>query len=64
MTHPNPTVDATYCTFAEMLLRRHRLLVEGKTDFAEIEEIENDLSALWRTWTRSSGKARTGSAPT
>jgi hypothetical protein len=47
MAHLNPTVDATYRSFADLLLRRHRLLVEGNSDSPELDELEDDLTALW-----------------
>jgi hypothetical protein len=47
MTVPQPTVDATYRNFADLLLRRHRLFLEGKGDEAEVDEVEDALSALW-----------------
>jgi hypothetical protein len=56
----HPKVDTVYRTFAELLLRRHRLLLEGKCDDAEIDEVEEDLSALWEKLTEGQQQSLNG----
>src|SRR5262245_56526725 len=41
------TVDETYREYAGLLLRRHHLLLEGKDDDPQTEEVEDRLSVLW-----------------
>ena len=47
MTPFRPSVDTAYRDFADLLLRRHRLLMEGKNDGEQIDGVEDDLSTLW-----------------
>ena len=42
-----PTVDIAYRSYAALLLRRHRLLMQGRNDGEELDRIEDDLSSLW-----------------
>ena len=47
MTFSRPTIDSSYRAYADLLLRRHRLLGQGKDKGEEIAEVEDGLSALW-----------------
>jgi hypothetical protein len=44
-----PIVDTAYREYADLLLRRHHLLAEGKEDTAEAEAIDDRLTELWET---------------
>jgi hypothetical protein len=56
----HPKVDPLYRAFAELLLRRHRLLLEGNGDDAEIDEVEEGLSALWEKLTEGQRQSLNG----
>jgi hypothetical protein len=47
MHPPLPNVDAAYRNYAELLLRRHGRFLDGRDEDPEMEQIEEDLSALW-----------------
>jgi hypothetical protein len=47
MPIPIPAVDDTFRDYAELLLRRHNLLLAGKEDDAEMGEVEERLSIIW-----------------
>jgi hypothetical protein len=42
-----PRTDAVYREYAEKQLRRHFLLIEGKSDSDEADQIEERLAVLW-----------------
>jgi hypothetical protein len=43
----DPTMDAVFREYADLELRRHRLLSAGKDDSAEIAETEERMDTLW-----------------
>jgi hypothetical protein len=47
--HASVTIDAAFRTYAELLLRRHRCLLERREEDPETGEIEQALSAGWET---------------
>jgi hypothetical protein len=42
-----PTIDERYRQYAELLVRHHQLLSEGKEDADETSAVEDDMSELW-----------------
>lgn len=42
-----PTIDDAYRQYAELLLRRHRLLLQSKDKDPQTEEIEDQLTEVW-----------------
>src|SRR6266542_212155 len=47
MTEFDPTVDAAFREYADLELRRHHLLLDGKEDSVEIAEAEDRMDNLW-----------------
>jgi hypothetical protein len=60
MTPSSPTVDSTYRSFAELLLRRHRLLADETSDSAEIDALEDRMTALWEKLDESQRQSLNG----
>ena len=60
MTHSSPTVDSTYRSFAELLLRRHRLLADETSDSTEIDALEDRMTALWEKLDESQRQSLNG----
>jgi len=60
MTPSSPTVDSTYRSFAELLLRRHRLLSDESSDDAEIDALEDRMTALWEKLDESQRQSLNG----
>jgi hypothetical protein len=60
MTHSSPTVDSTYRSFAELLLRRHRLLADETSDSVEIDALEDRMTALWEELDESQRQSLNG----
>src|SRR5260370_38346072 len=47
MTEFYPTIDATFRDYAELELRCHHLLLDGKEDSLETAEAEDRMEKLW-----------------
>jgi hypothetical protein len=47
MNEFDPTIDAVYCDYADLGLRRHHSLSEGKEDSAEVSDAEAGMDTLW-----------------
>jgi hypothetical protein len=60
MTPSNPSVDSTYRSFAELLLRRHRLLADETSDSTEIDELEDRMTELWEKLDESQRQSLNG----
>jgi hypothetical protein len=60
MQPPGPKVDAGYRKYAELLLRRHTHLMEGRADDADTEQIDEELSALWEQLDESQRRSLSG----
>jgi hypothetical protein len=47
MSEFEPTIDAAFREYAELELRCHKLLVEGREDSLEISQAEDRMEELW-----------------
>jgi hypothetical protein len=57
-----PAIDAAYRDYAGLLLRRHRLLLDGKDADPETEGIERRLLDLWQGLDDEQRRSLTGAA--
>jgi hypothetical protein len=55
-----PNVDTGFRKYAELLLRRHSHLMDGRADDPETEKIDEDLSALWEQLDESQRRSLSG----
>lgn len=62
MPTPSPAMDATYRDYAGLLLRRHRLLLDGKDADAETKGVERCLLELWQGLDEEQRRSLTGAA--
>jgi len=59
MQPPKPTIDPLYLDYALLQLRRHYLLIDGKDD-DEMEQVEEELTALWENLSEAQRQSLNG----